>query len=141
MRAVERGSCRRRGLLAVLLLDATCVAALGCAAGLTRCRPAGPGYRAVAVTAAASLLPGAVAVGREWRAHRPGAGGRHRATGTVLLFGAGVVVNTVGTLRTAARFGLPGRGRGRAPAVNAALAVGGAAIGVPYLALVRALHR
>lgn len=131
----------RRRLLAVLCCDATSVAVLNVLAVATRSRPTGAGYRAVARTATASLVPGAVAVALERHAHRPGATGRHGVLGTVLLLVAGSVTATVGAGRVLARPGPPRRDRARLVAVDVALLVGGNAVGVPYLALVRALHR
>ncbi|NYD22624.1 hypothetical protein [Kineococcus aurantiacus] len=130
-----------RGLTAVLGLDAATVAALGAVAAATRRRPAGPGYAAVAATAALSLVPGVVAVARERRAHRTAPPAEHAATITALLFVAGSAVCSAGTGAVAHRYGWPRRGRGPLPAVNTALLVGGNLVGVPYLAFVAALHR
>ncbi|PRY12110.1 hypothetical protein [Kineococcus rhizosphaerae] len=77
----------------------------------------------------------------ERRAHRTGPGAVHAEAGTTALFLTGSGLCTTGTLVVARRYGWPGRGRGALPVVNAALLLGGNAIGVPHLALTRALHR
>ena len=127
----------RRRLLLALLCDATAVAGLAVTAYCTRARPSGRTFAAVAAVAAASLAPGVVAVGREERAHRSGSGGRHRMVGSVVLFGAGLVINTAGT--AAILVAVP-RLRSAATLADVALLVGGNGIGLPYLAIVKALH-
>ena len=137
----ERSRRLRRRLLGVLLCDVTAVAALGVVAAVTRSRPSGPVFASIAGVGAASLLPGVIAVAHEERAHRADSIGGHRMTASVLLFGAGLVINTAGTLAVllAAR-GPHGQSRA-AVAVDVALLLGGDAIGVPYLSLTKALHR
>lgn len=129
-----------RGLLLVLSVDAAATSALVGAAHRARGRPSGPAFSSVAGVAVASLLPGAVAVVRERRAHARQPIGRHRLRGTVVLLFAGLVVNTVGTLlvlRSTASVAVKGTAARRADLL---LLVGGDLIGVPYLALVMALH-
>jgi hypothetical protein len=127
----------RRQLLAVLLSDAAAVTVLTIVGRMTRSRPSGGSYSAIAVVAAASLAPGVVAVAHEERVHRSGSTVQHRMTAPVLLFGAGMLINTLGTVLILTVAGSPER---RAAAVDIALLIGGDAIGVPYLSLVRALH-
>jgi hypothetical protein len=124
----------------VLLSDAAAVAALVGAAAVARSRRAGPSFAAIAWVAALGLAPGTIAVAREERAHRPGETGAHGMSGTVLLFAAGFVINTVGTVLILV--GPPQRRARRRSetAVDVALLIAGNAIGVPYLSLVRTLH-
>jgi hypothetical protein len=131
----------RHGLLTVLLCDATAVALLGAVAVVTRCRPSGAAYAAIARVATASLIPGIAAVALEQRAHRPFSPGRHRMRDSVVLLATGLIINTIGTSAVLRRSGPPRPGRGLVTAVDLALLVGGDLIGVPYLTLVRALHR
>jgi hypothetical protein len=121
----------------VLLCDATATAGFALGAWSTRARASGPVFAAVAAVAAMSLAPGVVAVGREERAHRPGTADAHRLAGSVLLFGAGQVIATAGT--TAILVASPRISRA-ATIADVVLLVGGNGIGLPYLAIVRALH-
>lgn len=130
----------RRGLLLVLLGDASVTTALVALAVVTRSRRVGPAYAEVARVAVASLLPGAIAVLLERRAHARTPPSRHRAAVTVLLLATGLAITTTGTLLALRPTG-PVRASGpSAAAVDIGLLVGGDAIGVPYLALVAALH-
>jgi Kef-type K+ transport system membrane component KefB len=130
----------RRHLLWVMLCDAAAVTVLWGVARATRSRPSGATYSSIARVAAMSLAPGVIAVCLEERAHgaRPVAG--HRMSASALLFGAGLVINTVGTVAVliAPR---SRRGRRAEVAVDVALLIGGDVIGWPYLSLVKALHR
>jgi hypothetical protein len=129
----------RRQLLGVLLSDAAAVTALTVVACRTRSHTSGPTYAAIAAVAATSLAPGVIAVAREERAHRSRSPRQHRRTGTVALFGAGMVIATAGTVLVLARGPRPPVGSA-ATAVDVALLIGGNAIGLPYLSRVAALH-
>lgn len=131
----EDQSPLRRRLLAVLTLDAALVTGLVVLAVFARSSPGGSQYRALARTAAASLLPGLIAVLREERAHRPGAPVCGHLRGSVLLLVAGSALSTVGSVRVLARCE-----RGRVRTVGCALLVGGNVVLVPYVAGVRHLH-
>jgi len=131
----------RRRLLAVMLCDASACGVLTVVAVASRSRPSGPAFAAIASTAIASFVPGAVAVLREQRPPPSDTAGRARARSAVLLFCSGLMINTVGTariLRQEAREGRPSR---TAIVVDVALLIAGDAIGVPYLSLLRALRR
>jgi hypothetical protein len=137
-RPAERSLPRlRRALLVVLLSDATATAALTVAAHRARARGRGPAFAAVAAVAAAGLAPGVLAVSREERAHRRASSGTHGMTASVVLFAAGLVINTVGT---SAILAAPRRLSRAEAAADVALLLGGNGIGVPYLLLLSALH-
>jgi hypothetical protein len=129
----------RRQLLGVLLSDAASVTALTLVAWSTRSRPSGRTYSAIAAIAAASLAPGVIAVAREERAHRSRSGRQHPVTGTVVLFGAGMLIATAGTVLVLTHGPRPPAGSA-ATAVDVALLISGNAIGFPYLSRVAALH-
>lgn len=136
-RPVARTLRLRQALLVVLLCDATATAALTVAALRARTRGRGPALAAVAAVAAASLAPGVLAVSREERAHRLASSGAHGMTASVVLFAAGLVINTVGT---GAILAVPRRLSRTEAAADVALLLGGDGIGVPYLLLLSALH-
>lgn len=131
----------RRRLLTVLLCDAFAVACLWTVAAGACSRPSGVGYAAVARVGTASLIPGIAAVCLEQRAHRPGSTGRHRMRDSALLLVAGLIINTAGTASVLRGSGRPPLGSRGVRALDLALLAGGDVIGVPYLVLVRALHR
>ena len=137
---VQQARLRHR-LLGVLLCDASAVAVLWTVAATTRSRPSGPGWAAVARAGTASLLPGIVAVSLEQRAHRAGTTARHPMGPSVVLLVIGLVVNTVGTLLALGTAGAARPGGRRVRGADLALLVGGDVIGLPYLLLIRALHR
>ena len=137
----QRVRLLRARLLAVLLSDASATAAIVGLAVAHRSRPSGGAYAAITRVAVGSLLPGAVAVIRERRVHDGTGTGQHRVLGSVVLLVAGMVITTAGTLRLLRGSGRDAPLRSAESAVDLALLVGGNAVGVPYLALVAALHR
>ena len=131
----------RRRLLGVLLCDASACSALILAALSNRGKPSAAVFASIAQVAVTSLIPGAIAVGLERHLHRYPRREPHRMTAAVLLFSAGMAINTAGTVHILLRARGPESRRPDGVAVDVALLIGGNAIGVPYLALVRGLHR
>jgi hypothetical protein len=136
----ERVRRAREHLLGVLLCDAAACSALTAAAFAARTERSSRVLGSIAGVAIASFVPGVIAVVRERDLHDHRRPVPHSMASAVLLFMVGMVINTAGTVRLIPQARSSNAGP-RALALDVGLLIGGDLIGVPYLLLVRALHR